>query len=168
PIPANAERDFYYFISGYWESTRCLRLGARDGFAPWVIVGSVAPRGLIYGHEFAWDREHDPIWPRLQKIYGWYDMSAASSHLAPAFGRGNLKGKPPESSHCNNIGPLHRSKIYPILERWFDMPIPQEYSKRRTPEELLCLTPEAMKAVHPRPLHELAAEIGERRAADAR
>lgn len=167
-IPANAERDFYYFISGYWESTRCLRLGARDGFAPWVIVGSVAPRGLIYAHEFAWDRERDPIWPRLQKIYGWYDMSAASSHLAPAFGKGNLKGKPPTSSHCNNIGPLHRSKIYPILQHWFDMPMPQEYSKRRTPEELLCLTPEAMKAVHPRPLHELAAEIGARRAAEAR
>ena len=55
-IPANAERDFYYFGVGYWESTRCLRLGARDGFAHWLIVGSVAPRGLIYAHEFAWDR----------------------------------------------------------------------------------------------------------------
>ncbi|MGH7173113.1 MAG: dienelactone hydrolase family protein, partial [Gemmataceae bacterium] len=106
-IPANAERDFYYFGVAYWESTRCLRLGARDGFAHWVIVGSVAPRGLIYAHEFAWNRERDPVWPRLQKIFGWYD---ASDHLAAAFGKGSLKGSPPESSHCNNIGPLHRSK----------------------------------------------------------
>ena len=39
-----------------WEPTRCLRLGARDGFAHWMIVGSVAPRRLIYAHEFARDR----------------------------------------------------------------------------------------------------------------
>ncbi|MGH7170873.1 MAG: alpha/beta hydrolase, partial [Gemmataceae bacterium] len=61
----------------------------------------------------------------------------------------------------------HRSKIYPILKRWFDMPIPPEYSKRRTADELHCLTPEALKAFHPRPLHELVAEIGARRAAAA-
>ena len=28
----------------------------------------------------------------------------------------NLNGAPPESSHCNNVGPLHLSKIYPTLE----------------------------------------------------
>ncbi len=55
-IPADAERDFYYFGVPEWESTRCLRLGARDGFAHWLIVGAVAPRRLIYAHEFAWDR----------------------------------------------------------------------------------------------------------------
>ncbi|HTU16936.1 MAG TPA: dienelactone hydrolase family protein [Gemmataceae bacterium] len=164
-IPANAERDFYFFSVADWESTRCLRLGARDGFAHWLIVGSVAPRPLIYAHEFAWDRERDPVWPRLQKIFGWYN---AADHLAATFGKGSVKGRPPESSHCNNIGPLHRSKIYPLLQRWFDMPIPQEYSKRRTPDELLCLTPEAIKAFHPRPMYELAAEIGARRAAEAR
>jgi hypothetical protein len=164
-IPADAERDFYYFSVASWESTRCLRLGARDGFAHWVIVGSVAPRRLIYAHEFAWDRERDPVWPRLQQIYGWY---GASDHPAATFGKGSVRGTPPESSHCTNIGPLHRSKIYPILQRWFDMPIPPEYSKRRTADELLCLTPEAIRTFHPRPLHELAAEIGGRRAAEAR
>jgi cephalosporin-C deacetylase-like acetyl esterase len=165
-IPANAERDFYYFSVADWESTRCLRLGARDGFAHWVIVGASAPRGLIYAHEFAWNRERDPVWPRLQQIFGWY---GASDHLDATIGKGSVRGTAgPENSHCNNIGPLHRSKIYPILQRWFDMPIPQEYSKRRTADELLCLTPEALKVFHPRPLHELAAEIGGRRAADAR
>jgi dienelactone hydrolase len=164
-IPADAERDFYYFSVAYWESTRCLRLGARDGFAHWLIVGSASPRPLIYAHEFAWGRERDPVWPRLQQIFGWYE---ASDHLAATFGKGSVKGTPPESSHCTNIGPLHRSKIYPILQRWFDMPIPPEYSKRRTADELLCLTPEAIQAFRPRPLHELAAKIGERRTAEAR
>jgi cephalosporin-C deacetylase-like acetyl esterase len=165
PIPANAERDFYYFSVASWESTRCLRLGARDGFAHWVIVGSVAPRRLIYAHEFAWERERDPVWPRLETIFGWYN---AREHLAATFGKGSVKGTPPDSSHCTHIGPLHRSKIYPILERWFDMPIPREYSKRRPAEDLLCLTPTAIQELHPRPLHELAAEIGARRSANAR
>jgi dienelactone hydrolase len=164
-IPANAERDFYYFSVADWESTRCLRLGARDGFAHWVIVGSVAPRRLIYAHEFAWDRPRDPVWPRLEKIFGWYD---AAEHLAATFGKGSVRGTPPESSHCTNIGPLHRGKIYPILQRWFDMPIPPEHSKRRPAEDLRCLKSEAIEAFHPRPLHELAAEIGARRSADAR
>jgi dienelactone hydrolase len=164
-IPASAERDFYYFGVPEWESTRCLRLGARDGFAHWLIVGAVAPRRLIYAHEFAWDRERDPVWPRLQKVFGWYE---ASDRLAVATGRGNLKGTPPESSHCNNIGPLHRSQISPALKRWFDMPVPEEYSQRRTADELLCLTPEAVQEFGPRPLHELLSALGAGRAADAR
>lgn len=164
-IPADAQRDFYYFSIADWESTRCLRLGARDGFAHWVIVGSVAPRRLIYAHEFAWDRQRDPIWPRLEKIFGWYN---AAEHLAATFGKGSVKGTPPESSHCTNIGPLHRSKIYPHLLRWFDMPIAPEYSKRLPAENLLCLTSEAVKEFRPRPLHELAAEIGAQRSAAAR
>jgi dienelactone hydrolase len=158
--PANAQRDFYWFGVAEWESTRCLRLGARDGFAQWVVAAAAAPRPLIYAHEFAWDRERDPAWPLLQKVYSWYD---AGDHLAFSFGRGSVKGTPPESTHCTNIGALHRSKIYPTLQRWFDMPVPEEYSRRRTPDELLCLTPEAAADLRPRPLHELAAEVGERR-----
>jgi len=164
-VPDDPVRDFYFFGVPDWESTRCLRLGARDGFAHWLIVGSVAPRRLIYAHEFAWDRERDPVWPRLQKVFGWYD---ASDRLAVADGRGTLKGSPPESSHCNNIGPLHRSKLHPVLERWFGMPVPEEYSRRRAPAELHCLTPEAIEQFRPRPLYELAAELGARRASQAR
>jgi dienelactone hydrolase len=44
PLPDNAETTFNYAGSGSWESTRNLSLSARDGFLPWVIVGSVAPR----------------------------------------------------------------------------------------------------------------------------
>ena len=48
------------------------------------------------------------------------------------------------------------------------MPVPEEYSQRRPPDELLCLTPEAIQEFRPRPLHELAAEVGARRASEAR
>ncbi|HYH65255.1 MAG TPA: acetylxylan esterase, partial [Urbifossiella sp.] len=130
-VMANPDREFAWFGDGYWESTRGLRNGARDGFAHWVIVGSVAPRPVVYAHEFAWNPDTDPAWPRLQKVFDLYD---APDRLAVVEGRGTLKGTPPESSHCNNIGPLHRSKIYPILRRWFGMPIPEEYSMRRAPE----------------------------------
>ncbi len=164
-VPGDSARDYYFFGVPEWESTRCLRLGARDGFAHWLIVGSVAPRRLIYAHEFAWERDRDPVWPRLQKVFAWYD---ATDDLAAAEGRGNLRGTPPDSSHCNNIGPLHRSKIYPALARWFGMPVPEEYSRRRSPDELQCLTPEAIQQFHPRPLHELAAELGAQRASQAR
>jgi dienelactone hydrolase len=164
-VPDDPARDFYYFGVPEWESTRCLRLGARDGFAHWLIVGSVAPRRLIYAHEFAWEWARDPVWPRLLQVFRWYD---AADRLAVAYGRGTLKGSPREASHCNNIGPLHRAKIYPTLERWFGMPIPEEYSRRRGPEDLLCLTPEAIEKFRPRPLHELAAEVGTHRAAEAR
>jgi cephalosporin-C deacetylase-like acetyl esterase len=164
-VPDDPARNFYWFGVPSWEPTRCLRLGARDGFAHWLIVASVAPRRLICGHEFAWDRSRDPAWPRIQKVFEWYD---ASDHLAVVEGRGNLRGTPPESSHCNNIGPIHRAGIYPILARWFGMPVPDESRARRPADELLCLTPEAIREFHPRRVHELAAEIAARRAAEAR
>jgi len=87
--------------SGSWESTRNLKLSARDGFLPWAIVGSIAPRGLIYGHEFAWDDQLDPVWARFNKIWGFYD--APTSWPPPRARLG--PGTPPESTHCNNIGP---------------------------------------------------------------
>jgi cephalosporin-C deacetylase-like acetyl esterase len=164
-IPLDPARDFYYFGVPEWESTRCLRLGARDGFAHWLIVASVAPRRVIYAHEFAWEQARDPVWPRLERVFGLYE---ASDRLAFVAGRGTLKGSPPEASHCNNIGSLHRARIYPILKRWFGMPVPEEYSRRRAPDELLCLTPDAIQKFQPRTLHELAAEAGKERSADAR
>jgi cephalosporin-C deacetylase-like acetyl esterase len=164
-IAADADRNFYFFGVPDWESTRCLRLGAQGGFAHWLIVGSVAPRRLIYAHEFAWNQKRDPVWPRLQKVFGWYD---AADHLTATFGRGSVKGKPPESTHCNNIGPLHRSKIYPALKRWFDMPVPKEYSLPRTSDELTCLTPALARKLRPRPVHALAADLADKQLTTAR
>jgi cephalosporin-C deacetylase-like acetyl esterase len=152
PLPESAETSFNYAGSGSWESTRNLRLSARDGFLPWVIVGSVAPRRLIYGHEFAWDRDHDPVWKRLGTIYGFYD---AGGNLAAANGRGSVKGQPPESTHCNNIGPVHRQGIYPAFKRWFGIPEPEKESQERRPAvDLSCTRPD----FQPRTVCDLALE----------
>jgi cephalosporin-C deacetylase-like acetyl esterase len=166
PLPPDAETKFNYAGSGSWESTRNLRLSARDDFFPWLVVGAVAPRRLIYAHEFAWDREHDPVWKRLEQIYGFYD---ARDRLASVHGRGAVTGKPPDATHCNNIGPEHLRQIYPELKRWFDIPVPEPRAQeRRTAEELTCLTPEAVKELKPRPFHELLAALGTERAEAAR
>src|SRR5205823_1013704 len=80
---ADPDRDFAWFGEGYWESTRGLRGGAAGGFAHWVIVGSVAPRPVVYAHEFAWDAAKDPAWPRLQKVFSFY---GANDKLAVVHG----------------------------------------------------------------------------------
>ncbi|MBI3856442.1 MAG: acetylxylan esterase [Planctomycetes bacterium] len=139
PLPEDSETSFNYAGGGSWESTRNLRLSARDGFLPWVIVGSVAPRNLVYGHEFSWDREHDPVWKRLEKISGFYGADG----LAVTTGRGLLSGQPPEASHCNNIGPIHRQGIYAALQKWHSIPAPEkENQARHSSQDLLCVTPE--------------------------
>jgi dienelactone hydrolase len=137
PLPEDAATSFNYAGGGSWESTRNLRLSARDGFLPWVIVGSVAPRRLVHAHEFAWDRERDPVWKRYERIWGFY---AAPEGLAAATGRGKLSGQPPESTHCNNIGAEHRKGgIYAAFERWFGIPAPaKENETRHPPEDLRC------------------------------
>jgi dienelactone hydrolase len=161
PLPKDARRTFNYAGGGSWESTRNLRLSCRDGFLPWVIVGGIAPRGLSYAHEFSWDREQDPVWKRLERIYSFY---GASDHLAFVAGRGSVSGKPPESTHCNNIGPVHRQPIYPSFLKWFKMPAPdREYRQQISSKELLCIKPES--GIEMKPLHVLAREIARERAA---
>jgi dienelactone hydrolase len=140
PLPEDAESSLNYAGSGSWETTRNLPLSARDGFLPWVIVGSVAPRRLIYAHEFAWDRERDPVWRRLETVFGFYD---AAGNLSWTNGRGSVKGQPPESTHCNNIGPVHRERIYAAFQEWFGLPKPEkEHQERRPAADLLCARPD--------------------------
>jgi dienelactone hydrolase len=156
PLPEDADRSFNYMGSGSWESTRNLRLSARDGFLPWVIVGSLAPRGLIYAHEFAWDDKTDPVWRRFQKIWSFYDVG---DKLTAVKGRGSVRGTPPESTHCNNIGPEHRKQIDPILQRWYGLPVPaMEYKNRLDVKELQCWTDEARRTLQPKAIHELASK----------
>ncbi len=165
PLPAkDAELTFPYAIGGHWDATRRLRNSARDGFLPWVVVGAAGPRRVIYSHEFAWDRAHDPVYPRLEKIFGFY---RAGDKLGFANGSGTLFGKP-EGTGCANIGPVHRTVLYPILTQWFEIPTPKkEVQDRRPDKDLLCLTPEIVKDVKPRPVHELVAELGKDRMAAA-
>jgi len=161
-VVENPDRDFAWFGDGYWESTRGLRNGARDGFAHFVIVGSVAPRKVIYAHEFAWDAKTDPAWPRLQKIFDFY---GAKDALRVAHGKGAVTGPGgADNTHCTHIGAVHRKMIYPALKDWFGMAIPEEYSQRRPAEELLCWTEEARKDLKPKPLHELTRELAAKRA----
>jgi dienelactone hydrolase len=155
PLPADPDYNFNYAGGGSWESTRNLRLSCRDGFLPWVIVGSIAPRKLLYGHEFAWDQEHDPVWARLKQIYAWYDLP---DNLAGAHGRGNVSGKPPEATHCNNIGPVQRESMGPALKRWLGIDPPKVDEKaRRKLEELLCVTEKCPLKM--KPLYELLLEM---------
>lgn len=166
PLPDNAEDTFNYAGGGSWESTRNLRLSARDGFLPWVIVGSVAPRRLIHAHEFAWDRERDPVWKRYQKIYSLYDKA---DFLSAATGKGKLLGSPPESTHCNNIGREHRKEIYAAFKRWFDIPVPEkENDKRHMSSELLCWTEAAKGDLKPKRANQLAREIAREQVEAAR
>lgn len=164
PLPENAEDRFNYAGSGSWESTRNLRYSARDGFLPWVIVGGIAPRRLVYGHEFAWDKKHDPVWARLQQIYKWYSHP---DYLSSSNGRGSVRGRPPTSTHCNNIGPVHRKQIYPAFKKWFNIAIPEpEYQKRRDSDELLCLTAKIQQ--QGKKVHQLAHQIAAKQIARAR
>lgn len=163
PLPRDAEESFDYAGSGSWESTRNLRLSARDGFLPWTIVASVAPRRSIYYHEFYWDRDQDPVWKRLQRVYGFYQ---ADDSLVGLAGRGFVVGSAPENSHWL---PVSRELLYPVLNRWFAIPNPQhEYSNRRPQEDLLCLTPELNQSLKPQPLHVLARQLGDERTQAAR
>ena len=152
----NPDRDFAWFGDGYWESTRGLKNGAKDGFAHYAIVGSVAPRKVIHAHEFAWDAKTDPAWPRLQKIFGFYD---AKDNLRFAHGAGTVRASGPGNTHCNHIGAVHRKMIYPALKEWFGMPVPEEYSKNRTRDELTCWTEDARKELKPKKLHEVLDEL---------
>ena len=121
PLPDDAETSFNYLGGTYWDSTRGLRLGGRDDFLHWVIVASTAPRHLIHAHEFSWDGERDPVWKRYQKIWG--EFYEAADDLGVAHGKGLLSGRPPEASHCTNIGAFHRRMIHPLFERWFGIKV---------------------------------------------
>jgi dienelactone hydrolase len=163
PLPRDAEQTFEYAGSGSWESTRNLRLSARDGFLPWVIVAAAAPRRLVHNQEFYWDRETDPVWKRLQKVYGFYN---AADSLTGAAGRGFVVGSAPENTHWIAV---NREVLYPIFERWFGIPNPKkEYSNQRPIDELQCLTPEAIKEFKPEPLYRIAGRLGAERTSAAR
>lgn len=154
PLPEDAETSFNYAGGGSWESTRNLRNSAAEGFLPWVIVGGVAPQRLVYAHEFRWDREHDPVWRRLKRIYELY---GEPERLAFTHGRGSLQGQPPEATHCTHIGQPHRVLIHAAFQRWFDIAVTSddEYSHRIEPERLRCMTEDAQAELRPRKLHEL-------------
>jgi len=167
PLPEDSETSFNYTGSGSWESTRNLRRSAADGFLPWVIVSSIAPRGLVFAHEFNWHRERDPVWKRLQSVYRLYEME---DKLAYTHGRGELRGSPPEATHCTNIGPFHRQRIHESLRKWFEIDVSPdfEFQQRLEAEKLQCMTAEARAELHPQPLYRLLDHLAKAKITAAR
>lgn len=162
----NAEDAFNYAGSGSWESTRNLPLSAKEGFLPWVIVGSTAPRALIYAHEFRWDQDRDPVWKRLNTVYGFYN---AGEKISSVHGYGTVKMSSDMASHCNNIGPVHRKGIHEAFQKWFHIPQPdEEFRERRAASELLCLNGSASREIKLNPVHQLANNMAEKQLATAR
>jgi dienelactone hydrolase len=168
PLPENAEDAFNYLGGAYWDGTRNLRRSGADGFLPWVIVGSIAPRPLVYAHEFAWDREHDPVWRRLERIYG--EFYGARDKLGSLHGEGSVRGSAPDSTHCTHIGRYHRQFLHPLFREWFGIEVSseQEYSNRLPAEKLHSWTPQLRQKLQPKSFLELVSQVGAQRAKEGR
>ncbi|MEO1994793.1 MAG: hypothetical protein ABGZ17_05905, partial [Planctomycetaceae bacterium] len=71
-----------------------------------------------------------------------YDMYDAGDKLDFTLGRGSVKGRAAEATHCTNIGRHHRQRIHAAFDRWFGIKVrPQdEYSQRLEPEKLRSMT----------------------------
>jgi dienelactone hydrolase len=149
--------NFGHLAMGDWDSTGNLADTARLGLWPWIILTSLAPRRLIYGREFAWDAQHDLTWKHLETVYEFYGKRDALRSVHGS-GRGSRHG--PMDSHCTNVGPIHRGQLYPILQEWFGIPVPeQEVTELVTKEKLECLTRETHKVFSMRLVHEVTQEI---------
>ena len=149
---------------GEWESTRCLRDSIAGQFFPWLICSSVAPRPFVFSFELAWPNgvEQEPIWARYKKVY---DLYGERDHLAEVDGFGSFPGP----GEVEDVGVNHRKKIYPILHRWLDVPIPaEEYHNVRPDADLMCLSPKAAAERMPKTASEIALEIAKARLSTAR
>ncbi|MBT6153366.1 MAG: hypothetical protein HOL01_07255 [Planctomycetaceae bacterium] len=163
----DAEMTMSYSGSGGWESTRNLRLTVRDGFFHYVIVGSIAPRKLIYAHEFTWDQPHDPVWKRFQTLWG--DRYGVRDSLAFTHGYGQVTLSSSEASHCTNIGRFHRRLIDPAFKKWFGIEPPDEdkHDSRQT-ADTLCLAGPKATGIQLKTVSELASGIAAERIAAMR
>jgi cephalosporin-C deacetylase-like acetyl esterase len=149
---------------GEWESTRCLRDSIKGQFFPWLINASVAPRGFIFSFELGWPNgvENEPVWKRYKKVFSFYGQP---EHLGAVDGFGPFPGP----GEVENVGLQHRVKLYPILNRWFDMPLPAvEYHNPRPEADLMALTPKVAAERKPKMVSALAFEIAQTHLAQAR
>ena len=168
PLPDNAGETFNFAMSSYWDSTRGLPRTCSDEFFHWTIVGGIAPRPLIYAHEFMWDRPRDPVWKRFQRIYGeFYDED---DHLAFAVGKGSVKDSSDVATHCTHIGRYHRQFIHPAFNRWFNIKVEpdDEYSQRVEEGTLICMTSEFRNRHRHVTFVDALAQIGAARISSAR
>lgn len=158
---------------------------------PWFIYNAIAPRKFIYAHEFSWEGEEGPeypsvwvpAWPRYKKVYSLY---GAEQNLATTQGTGLLRVQA-TAGDCYSIGPAQRKPIFPVLKKWFGIPVPSvqdqnikidselsfarirpdyaalkiEEQMRRMPDTLLLsITPAANSGLTRKALHRIAWETG--------
>lgn len=164
PLPDDAESAFNYAGGGSWESTRNLRDSAADGFLPWVIVGGIAPRKLVYAHEFKWDQERDPVWKRFQTIFGFYEQPKSLDYTK---GSGAVTGSSSSDTHCTHIGKTHRVLIHEAFRSWFGIEASPEteFSARLPVDRLRCWTPELKAELKPKSLTEMTTALADQFAA---
>jgi len=149
---------------GEWESTRCLRQSIADQFFPWMICASVAPRRFVYSFEISWPDgvEKEPAWARYKRVF---DLYGQRDHLAEVHGFGPFPGP----GECTNVGAYLRQRIYPILARWLNIPVPsEEYHNVRLDADLMCLTAEAAAERRPKTASEIAYVMAAERLSAAR
>jgi hypothetical protein len=174
----------------YWDSYE-IRNSIIGKITPWFICCSAAPRKFIYAHEFSWEGDEGPVhpsvwvpaWPRYEKVYNLYE---ARENLETVQGKGLLRVRETEGD-CYSLGSVQRQPLYPLLKKWFDIPLPSQQdqdiqidselsfaknrpdyaalkmaeSMRRMPDSaLLSITPEISSEIHRKPMHLIAAETG--------
>lgn len=153
--PRGYSSDTAYPGWGEWETTRCLPRSSIDQFFPWLICASVAPRPFLYSFEIGWPEgvEREPAWARYRKVFELY---GASDHLDEVHGFGPFPGP----GECTNVGALLRGRIYPILARWFNVPVPAgEYHNPLPDSKLTCLTAALAAERRPEAASAIAAEM---------
>ena len=129
-----------------------------------VHLRFVAPRPFVFSFELSWPKgvEQEPAWKRYQKVFGLYGKTG---NLDQVDGFGDFPGP----GEVEDFGTNHRKKIYPILKRWLNAPIPvEEYHNPRPDADLMCLTPRAAAARRPKTASEVALGIADTRLAAAR
>ena len=148
----------------FWETTRNLPKSVSAQFFPWFICAAVAPRNFIYSLELGWPKtvEEEPAWARYKKVYDIYN---ARDHLASVDGFGPFPGP----GECTNVGTFLRNRIYPILNRWLDIPVPgSEFHKVLSESDLMCLTPQLVADRTFKPASLLSLELATKSLSESR
>jgi len=148
----------------YWETTRNIPNSVAEQFFPWFLCAAVAPRPFIYSFEIGWPKtvEEEPAWARYKKVF---DLFGSRDKLAEVHGLGPFPGP----GECTNVSTFLRKRIDPILNRWFQIPIPEtEYHKVWPEPELMCLTPAAAVEHKPESVSAVAMKLALQRLADSR
>ena len=77
---------------------------------------------------------------RSEKVWGFYN---ASENLASSQAYGLIRLSMERVSHCFSIGPQQRKDLYPMLQRWFNIPYPSPKDLSILPDSQLSTNPRA-------------------------